>query len=122
MFTWYLKALSRFAEFKGRSRRKEFFYFLLVDLIVSLVVAKIQGPMDFLSLGLFTSVYGIFWLITLVASLAVFVRRLHDVGKSGWNILWMLLPVIGPIILLLYLIQDSEPGANKYGASPKGFF
>ena len=65
MFTWYLKALSRFAEFKGRSRRKEFFYFLLVDLIVSLVVVRIQGPMDFLSLGLFTSVYGIFWLITL---------------------------------------------------------
>ncbi len=64
-------------------------------------------------------IYALYALIVLIPSLAVAVRRLHDVGKSGWMILISLIPLIGGIWLIVLLVTDSNPGANEYGPNPK---
>ena len=117
---WYLQVLKKYAVFSGRARRKEYWMFTLVSTIFSIIAmiidnilgASIEGT----GLGIFNILYS---LAVLTPSYVVLVRRLHDVGKSGWMILIGLIPIIGPILVLVLTVTDSNPDENKYGPNPK---
>jgi uncharacterized membrane protein YhaH (DUF805 family) len=112
---WYLKVLKQhYADFNGRARRQEYWMFTLVNIIVAIVLMVLTKVS-----GLFSILYTVYALGTFLPSLAVCVRRLHDVGKSGWFILISLIPIVG-LYLIYLLVQDSQPGDNEYGANPKG--
>ncbi len=117
---WYLQVLQKYAEFGGRARRKEYWMFALFNIIFSIVAMILDNilgtTMENAAYGLFYILYG---LAVLIPALAVSVRRLHDVGKSGWMILIALIPIIGGIWLLVLMVTDSNPGENKYGPNPK---
>ena len=118
--SWYLAVLGKYAVFQGRARRKEFWYFVLFNLIVTLVltVVDVSGGMfeDDLGVGLLQGLYS---LAILIPSLAVTVRRLHDTERSGWWMLIGLIPLVGSIWLLVLLVLDGDSGSNRYGADPK---
>ncbi len=112
---WYLKVLKEhYADFDGRARRTEFWMFALINFIVAIVLAFIGNMIHF------TWISTIYSLAVLVPSIAVTVRRLHDIGKSGWWWLIVLVPFVGFIVLLVFAVMDSQPGSNQYGANPKG--
>ena len=117
---WYLKVLKQYADFSGRARRKEYWMFVLFNLIFA-IVAMILDNILGLTVGVLP--YGVFYflytLAVLIPGLAVAVRRLHDVGRSGWMILIALIPLIGAIWLLVLMVADSNPGKNQYGSNPK---
>lgn len=104
-----------YANFNGRARRKEYWYFVLLDVIISFLSAFIVRI--FPPIGL--SCMLIWWVATFLPRLAVTWRRLHDIGRSG---MWFLLSVtgIGSIVLLIWCAEDSVPGDNIYGPNPKG--
>lgn len=118
---WYLMVLRKYTDFSGRARRKEYWLFVLINLIFSYIATVI----DFLFMGLSGGIYAvtalsfIYSLFVFIPSLAVTVRRLHDIGKSGWMMLISLIPIIGGIWLLILLLIDSERGTNKYGEYTK---
>lgn len=111
---WKTVVLGNYATFSGRARRSEYWWFALTGVIVSVVVNVVSSVSDVA--GLIGLVY---WLGTLIPSLAVAVRRLHDTGRSGWMLLLALIPIVGAIILIVFLASDSAKGSNKYGASAK---
>ena len=117
---WYLEVLKKYAVFSGRARRKEYWFFVLFNLIISLVLTFIDSALGTLNeetgYGLLSGVYS---LAVLIPSLAVAVRRLHDTGRTGWWLLIGLIPLIGLIVLLIFFVQDSKPGDNEYGPNPK---
>jgi uncharacterized membrane protein YhaH (DUF805 family) len=125
---WYLKVLKQYADFSGRARRKEYWLFCLFN-VVFFIAAIILGNGNLLSTtsGAEQSMGGHYWLLycslyilaVLIPSLAVAVRRLHDIGKSGWNYLISLVPFAGVIVLLVWFCTDSQSGENKWGANPK---
>jgi uncharacterized membrane protein YhaH (DUF805 family) len=108
--------LGNYAQFDGRARRSEYWYWVLAVIVAEVVVLGIRS----VSNGLGQILYIVLILAVLVPSLAVAVRRLHDTGRSGWWILIGLIPIIGAIVLIVFYVQDSEPGANEHGPSPKG--
>ena len=116
----YLEVLKKYAVFSGRARRKEYWMFFLFNLIITAVLALIDSLTGTFSsqagLGLLSGLYS---LAVLIPSIAVTVRRLHDTGRSGWWILLGLIPIIGGIILLIFMVLDSQPGENQYGPDPK---
>ncbi len=104
---------SKYATFSGRARRSEFWWYTLFTVLVYIVAAIIDAAIG-------NSVVSIIvGLALLLPSLAVTARRLHDTGRTGWWILLVLIPVIGAIVLLVFECQDSQPGSNSYGSSPK---
>jgi uncharacterized membrane protein YhaH (DUF805 family) len=117
---WYLEALKKYAVFSGRARRTEYWMFILFNIIITVVLALIDILTGTFSpqagVGLLGGLYA---LAVLIPSIAVTVRRLHDTGRSGWWILIGLVPVIGTIVLLIFMVQDSQPGENQYGPNPK---
>jgi len=118
--SWYLEVLKKYATFGGRARRKEYWMFVLFNVIFTIVALIIDSVLGTRSeetgYGLFNGLYG---LAVLLPSLAVLVRRLHDIGKSGWWFFIALIPLIGSIWLLVLLATDSQPGENQYGPNPK---
>lgn len=112
---WYLKPIEKYVEFTGRSRRKEYWTFVLVNFVISILLSGLDSVV-----GLFGFVATLFGLFVFLPSLAVGVRRLHDIGKSGWWLLIGFIPLIGLIVLIYFFVQDGEPGSNMYGANPKG--
>ena len=119
--SWYLQALKKYAVFSGRSRRMEYWYFVLFNIIVSIVLGVIDGLLgtsgSYAGAGLLSGIYG---LAVLIPSLAVTVRRLHDTDRTGWWILIALVPLIGVIVLLVFALLEGTPGDNQYGPNPKG--
>lgn len=117
---WYLEVLKKYAVFSGRARRKEFWYFFLFSSIISFVLVVIDSIIGSFSaeagIGLLS---GIYILAILIPYTAVSVRRLHDTDHSGWWVLIGLIPLIGAIMLLIFMAQDSNAGQNQYGANPK---
>ncbi len=116
---WYLDVLKKYAVFTGRARRKEFWMFVLFNVIISLILNLIDG---FLGTGFEAGggiISGLYALAILLPSIGVAIRRLHDIGKSGWWIFISLIPLIGGIWLLVLYCTDSEPGENQYGPNPK---
>ena len=117
---WYIEALKKYAVFSGRSRRKEYWYFVLFSVIVSLVLSAIDALLGTFSsstnVGLLSGIYA---LAIIVPSIAVSVRRLHDIDRTGWWVLISLVPVIGFLVLLVFAVLDGTPGENRFGPNPK---
>ena len=122
---WYLKVMrDNYANFSGRARRKEYWMFTLFQLLVMIVlmigdyVLGLDFEMQGISLG-----YGYLYLIGIIVhfipSLAVMVRRLHDVGKSGWFYLIAFIPLIGVIWLFVLSVMEGQKEGNKWGPDPK---
>lgn len=116
----YIDALKKYADFGGRSRRREYWLFTLFNVIVAIGLAVVDvttGMIDKSSgYGLLSSIYS---LAVLVPGLSVSVRRLHDTDHSGWWLLIAFIPLIGAIILLIFMVRDSDPGKNRFGPNPK---
>jgi uncharacterized membrane protein YhaH (DUF805 family) len=112
--SWYLQVLKKYAVFSGRARRKEYWYFTLFNLIIAFVLGLIDALVG--TYGVLGSLYS---LAVLLPTIGVSVRRLHDTGHSGWWLFIGLIPLIGAIILLIYMASDSQAGTNQYGPSPK---
>ena len=113
---------AKYFDFKGRARRSEYWYFFLFVILVSFVLAFIEGfyagytgQLDF-EQSVFAN---IFYLFVLIPSIAVSVRRLHDIGRTGWWFLISFIPIAGSIILLIWHCFDGEKDTNIYGVSPK---
>jgi uncharacterized membrane protein YhaH (DUF805 family) len=117
---WYLGVLKKYADFSGRARRKEYWFFVLFNLIISCVLSVIDvfvGTYNAAAgIGILAGLYA---LAVLIPGIAVTVRRLHDTGRSGWWILIVLIPLVGWIVLLVFMFLDSQPVTNAYGPSPK---
>ncbi|HEY8160016.1 MAG TPA: DUF805 domain-containing protein [Methylobacter sp.] len=117
---WYLEVLKKYAVFKGRARRKEYWYFLLISTVISIVLVLIDSVTGTLSeeagIGLLSGIYS---LAVLIPGISVAIRRLHDTDRSGWWFLIALIPIIGGIVLLIFMVLDSAPGDNQYGPNPK---
>ncbi|MFO7606214.1 MAG: DUF805 domain-containing protein [Desulfurivibrionaceae bacterium] len=111
---WYLEVLKKYAVFGERARRTEYWMFVLFNLIITFVLGFVEGLVG--SPGMIAMLYG---LAVFIPGLAVSVRRLHDTSHSGWWMLISLIPLIGFIVLLVFMVQDSKPGQNAYGANPK---
>ncbi len=111
---WYIKVLQNYAVFSGRARRKEYWMFVLFNMIVSIALAVIEGVIG--GPGIAVIIYS---LAVMIPSIAVAVRRLHDTSRSGWWIFITLIPLIGSIVILIFLVLDSAEGDNDYGANPK---
>lgn len=117
---WYLKVMRQYTDFNGRARRQEYWMFFLFNALFAIVAMLLDNVLGiaFGEIG-YGPLYMIYGLITLIPGLAVLVRRLHDVGKSGWMFLVVLIPIVGAIWLLVLLVTDSKPGENEYGPNPK---
>lgn len=111
----YINAWKNYVNFQGRARRRAYWMFVLFNIIAIILLAVIDGV-----IGTGGLLGGLYTLAVLLPSLALSVRRLHDIGKSGWWILLGLVPFIGAIVLLIFAVMDSQPGANQYGPNPKG--
>ena len=111
----YISVLKNYAKFDGRARRREFWMFTLFNIIVSAVINILatQVSSAFGILGL------VYMLAVLVPSIAVGIRRMHDIGKSGWWLLISFVPLIGGIWLLVLAVTKGDSGSNAYGADPK---
>lgn len=118
--SWYLEALLKYAQFGGRARRKEYWYFTLFNIIFSFTLGFIDGLVGSfdpeIGIGLLGGIYS---LAVLIPSIAVAFRRLHDTGRSGWWLLIGFIPLIGAIVLLIFMVSDSSEEENQYGVSPK---
>ncbi|ABM00836.1 DUF805 domain-containing protein [Shewanella amazonensis] len=111
---YYIGAWKKYADFTGRARRKEYWMFILFNLIVSVVLNLVDMALGSM---LISSLYS---LAILLPSLAIGARRLHDTGRSGWWQLIALIPIIGIIVLIVFYCQDSQD-ENDYGENPKAF-
>ncbi|AZN39644.1 DUF805 domain-containing protein [Paenibacillus albus] len=111
---WYMKVIRNYVGFQGRARRKEYWMFILFNIIISLILSIIEDL-----LGLSTMLSKLYSLFIFLPGLAVAVRRLHDTDKSGWWVLIGLIPLVGFIVLLILTCLDSDPGTNRFGENPK---
>lgn len=117
---WYLRVVQNYVNFSGRARRKELWFFVLFNIIFSVVAMVIDNILGLAMKEVgYGPVYILYALAMLLPGLAVAVRRLHDIGKSGWHYLWALLPCIGSIVLLVFFVTEGEPHDNAYGPDPK---
>lgn len=123
---WYLAVLKKYAVFDGRARRKEYWYFVLFNFLIALglliagaiIGATLTGT-DSAAFPVITLVpVSLYGLAMIIPSIAVTVRRLHDIGFSGW---WYLITLIpgGSVVLFIFSLLDTKPGSNQYGPDPK---
>ena len=112
---WYLEVLKKYAVFNGRARRTEYWMFFLFNFMIGVVLGIVGGI-----LGVAYLIVTLYVLAVIIPGIAVSVRRLHDTERSGWGLLISFVPLIGAIVLLVFMVQDSKPGQNQYGANPKG--
>ena len=101
---YFILGLKNWNKFKGRANRSEFWYFTLFYFILFTIAS--------IDVSLSTAYY----LVTLIPSFSVTIRRLHDINKSGWNLLWMLIPLLGAVYIIILNILKGTDGDNKYGA------
>ena len=117
---WYLDVLKKYAVFNGRARRKEYWMFLLIHWVIVLAISLLAG----LGRGTVPSVpmlvvLVLYTLAVFLPSLGLTVRRLHDTGKSGAWVFLAFVPLVGAIILLIFLVTDGQSGENQFGPDPK---
>ena len=111
----------KYACFSGRARRQEYWLFFLFNLIASIIINVIGGVLaGATGVEAFAYLGAIYSLAFLIPGFAVFCRRMHDTGRSGWWWLIGLIPFVGVIVLLVFCCLDSQPGENQYGPNPKG--
>lgn len=120
---WYVQVLTKYAEFNGRATRSEYWYFTLINFVAIFALSFIDGFVGIFSIngnvGLFAGLYS---LLVLVPYLAVTVRRLHDTNRSGWWLLLEFVPVLGSLVLFIWMVLDSQAGENQYGKNPKPLY
>ena len=123
---WYLQAFKKYAVFSGRATRKEFWIFTLIFGIVTAVLYGVGEATKPVSgepshiVNILVAILFLLWVFAhLVPAIAVTVRRLHDIGRSGWWYFIQYVPLIGPIVIIVFLVQDSQPHDNQYGPNPK---
>lgn len=104
----YVEALKNYAEFKGRATRREYWIFVLINLGICILMGVLDAMLN--TKGV---LYNLYNLAMLLPSIAVGARRMHDTDRSGW---WLLLPIVN----LVFLVQDSQPGPNRFGPNRKG--
>ncbi len=110
----YVSALKKYTEVEGRAGRKEYWTFIIFNFVVTVILSIIGALIKIPWLHM------IYTLAILLPVFSVLVRRLHDINKSGWWILIFFIPLIGSLILLYYMLKDSQAGSNQYGPNPKG--
>lgn len=116
---WYLKVLKQYADFSGRARRSEYWYFALFNMIFAICAIILDNVLG-IDFGFgYGPLYWLYVLAMFIPNTAVLVRRLHDVGKSGWMYFIVLIPIIGAIWLIVLLFTESQQGENKWGPNPK---
>ena len=112
---WYLVVMKKYAVFSGRARRREYWMFVLFNVLIAIAIGIVLGILGGI-LGMGTDLSNpagvVYGLGTLIPSIAVGVRRMHDIGRSGW---WLLFPIVN----IVFLFLDSQPGDNEYGPNPK---
>jgi len=128
MIDWWKQAVfENYSNFNGRARRSEFWYFNLLNGIVYLIFLLLiafvasganNGAFGTAIIGLYIG-YSLFSLAMLIPTISVAVRRLHDIGKSGWAVLLFLVPIIGQLILIIWFATEGVKGPNEYGENPK---
>ncbi|MFJ3583100.1 DUF805 domain-containing protein [Streptomyces sp. NPDC090127] len=111
---WYLDVLKKYAVFNGRARRQEYWMFMLFNIIALIIVAVID-----MAIGTYPLLYAVYALAVFLPGLGVTIRRLHDTGRSGWWILINLVPLVGGIILIVFLATEGNQTDNSYGPNPK---
>ena len=111
---WYIEVLKKYADFNGRARRKEYWMFILFNIVIAIVLAVIDSL-----LGTAPIIYLVYILAVFIPSISVGVRRLHDIGKSGWWLFISFIPLVGVIWFLALMCMDGTHGENKYGLDPK---
>lgn len=141
----YIRMFKNYANFKGRSRRSEYWMAFLANYILMMIAGIVFTAVifddlesiiyvlrykeefgipvtfsDFSSIGIYIIIALAYALIIMIPALSLTVRRLHDTGKSGWCFLLSFIPLIGGIIVFVFTVLDSTPGPNKYGPNPKG--
>jgi len=109
---WYLKVLRKYAVFEGRARRKEYWMFILLSTLISFALGFLEGIIGFNAGSQESMLSNIYSLAVLIPTIAVGVRRMHDVDKSGWFLLI-------PIYSLILCIREGEQGENRFGTDPK---
>jgi uncharacterized membrane protein YhaH (DUF805 family) len=124
MIDWYKKVVfENYANFSGRARRSEYWYFVLANIILFLAVvffiSIISEFVSYDSYGAFAIVFICYILAILIPMFALICRRLHDINKSGWYYLVRLIPIIGPIWFLIMMCTEGDKGRNDYGNDPK---
>lgn len=112
MIKWYVAVMKKYVDFEGRARRAEFWYFLLANFIIGILLGIIDCAIQS---NILSSLYS---LAILLPCIAVAVRRLHDTDRSGWFYLLNLIPLVGTIILLVFFVQRGTAGPNRFGADP----
>ncbi len=110
---WYLKAFKKYAVFAGRASRKEYWMFFLFNVIITLVLGAAEGV-----IGTEGTIGLLFMLAVLTPSIAVSVRRLHDTNRSGWWLLIAFVPLVGAIVLLVFLAEGGRRGTSQFGPDP----
>ncbi len=135
MWAYFIRAITKnYVNFQGRARRKEYWSFVLFTFLGFIALyllgmtflgigsggfeGETLGPMGVLGL-IFMILLGLLWLAVILPSIAISVRRLHDLNQSGWMYLLGLIPYVGGLILFVFMVLDSKPGRNIYGVSPK---
>ncbi|MFD5145828.1 DUF805 domain-containing protein [Streptomyces sp. NPDC058401] len=111
---YYTDVLKKYAVFSGRARRQEYWMFVLFDIAALIIAAIIDGV-----LGTSPWIYLLYAVATFLPGLGLAIRRLHDLGKSGWWLLIGLVPLVGGIWLLVLTATEGQPNPNQYGPSPK---
>ncbi|MGP8269666.1 MAG: DUF805 domain-containing protein [Terracidiphilus sp.] len=117
---WYLMVWKKFAEFNGRSRRKEYWMFFLFNTLIEFALCILALLLMKSGIGLVLyGVCALYMVACIIPAIGCSVRRLHDTDKSGWLFLLVVIPIIGPIVLLVLFMLAGNPGANQYGPDPK---
>lgn len=121
---WFLKVVrDNYANFNGRARRKEYWMFFLINMIISMTLYGLAIIGTLSEIRILSTIgfglYGLYTLAMLIPSLAVGIRRLHDTGRSGWWLLIGFVPLIGAIVMLIFTVQEGDPCPNEYGEDPK---
>lgn len=117
---------AKYAVFDGRAARAEFWWFQLWILLIAALLAGALVALEERFGAAYAGLYSaativapvLFTLVFFLPALAVSIRRLHDGDRSGWNYLWSFVPVLGPILLLVWWCRRGTPGANRYGLDP----
>ncbi len=117
---WYLAVVKKYAVFSGRARRKEYWMFCLFNFLFIVGAILLDNLLGTAIKGIgYGLIYGLYVLAMLLPSFGVGIRRMHDVGKSGWFFLIGLIPIVGSIWILILLCSDGNAAENKYGLNPK---
>jgi len=122
MIDWWKKVfIKNYANFEGRARRSEYWYYILGNFVITISAYILSIVLVFFGGFLLIPFIWLFSVATIIPNIAVGVRRLHDIGKPGAYYFFILIPLVGPIILLVFFATEGDRGSNEYGPDPKEY-